>query len=116
MIRIFFNKMMKLLSFIYYLVEQMWSVVMGVVGKLLEQIDAKHYLLFLLDINEQTVLVVVGDLTEMVAFVVALVVERSNDDDKLGFENMHDDDGHYYCRQLKVVGPEWIMYPVDKAN
>ena len=60
----------------------------------------------------------------MVEFVVAVglavaVVERWDDDDKVDFENIGDDDGHYYCRQLMMVlsvDPLWINYPVDRAT
>jgi isoprenylcysteine carboxyl methyltransferase (ICMT) family protein YpbQ len=92
------------------MVEQMLFGVVEVVDKLLEQMDVKHYLMFLFDIVEQKVEVVVQDLTEMVELVVAVavvvmivaVVERLDDDDKVDFENM-DDDGYYYCQQLIVV-------------
>lgn len=81
------------------MVEQMLFVVVEVVDKLLEQMDVKHYLVFLLNIVEQKVRVVVQNLTEMVELVVAVVVEavvvveRLDDDDKVDFENM-DDDGY----------------------
>jgi hypothetical protein len=59
-----------------YLVEHRLLVV---VDKLVEQMDVKHFLVFLFDIVEQKVGVVVQDWTERVELVVAVglaVVER----------------------------------------
>jgi hypothetical protein len=58
-------------------------------------------------------------MVELVVAVGLAVVERLDDDDKLGFENI-DDDGYYYCQQLMravvlLVDLVWINYPVDKA-
>jgi len=37
-----------------------------------------------------------------VAVVVAVLVERFDDDDRLDFEDI-DDDGYYYCQQLMLA-------------
>lgn len=71
-----------------------------VIGKVvLEHMDVRHCLVHLWNINERKAAVVDYDYSEMVELIVVVVVvaeeeavERLNDDDRLDFENIDDDE------------------------